>query len=128
MIAVVALMGPLSFAHAQTQSGGTCESLKTNGLGGVVNCVILLLDYAAIAILALSVLYTMWGAFLMASSEEKRQQGKDIVIFGIIGIFVMTSIWGLVNILQSTFGLEGGPITPTKIDRTPVNIQNPLRS
>jgi hypothetical protein len=63
----------------------------------------------------------MYGAFLMATDEEKRQRGKDIVIFGIIGIFVMTSIWGLVNILDSTFSLSNeGPITPTRIDRTPV--------
>lgn len=126
---LVTLVAPLSFASAQTQSGGTCGSLKTGGFSGAVDCAIMFLDYGAIAILALSVLYTMYGAFLMASSEEKRQKGKDIVIYGIIGIFVMTSIWGLVAILQSTFDLgQSTPRTPQRIDRTPVNIENPFKT
>lgn len=111
---------------AQTQSGGFCGNLKAGGFSGIVDCAILFLDFGAIAILALSVLYTMWGAFLMATDEEKRQKGKDIVLFGIVGIFVMTSIWGLVNILDSTFRLQRGPVTPQKLDRTMFDIKNPF--
>ena len=46
-----------------------------------------------------------------AADEEKRTEAKNFIIWGIIGIFVMVSIWGLVNILTGTirFGDNTGP-------------------
>jgi len=38
--------------------------------------------------------------------EEKRDKGKNEMIYGIIGLFVMVSIWGLVAILSGTFNLS----------------------
>ncbi len=38
-------------------------------------------------------------------NEEKRQGGRDMMIFGLIALFVMVSAWGFVNIIsQSIFG------------------------
>jgi phage-related holin len=36
-------------------------------------------------------------------NEEKRQAGRDVMIWGIVVLFVMVSIWGFVNILSNTF-------------------------
>ena len=36
-------------------------------------------------------------------NEEKRQAGRQVMIYGIIILFVMVSIWGFVNILQQSF-------------------------
>ena len=38
--------------------------------------------------------------------EEKRTAGRNMMIYGIIGLFVMISVWGLVNILKGTFRLD----------------------
>jgi len=48
--------------------------------------------------------------FLSAGdNEEKRQAGRQVMIYGIIILFVMVSIWGFVNILtQSFFGKNYG--------------------
>ena len=43
----------------------------------------------------------------IAGDEEKKKEAKNTVIYGVIGLFVMVSIWGLVNILDSTLGLNG---------------------
>jgi hypothetical protein len=56
--------------------------------------------------MAFSVLYIVWGAFKLMK-EEGREEGKNIVLYGIIGLFVMVSIWGLVNVLDNTFQLSG---------------------
>jgi UDP-N-acetylmuramyl pentapeptide phosphotransferase/UDP-N-acetylglucosamine-1-phosphate transferase len=58
-------------------------------------------------IIALAVVYFVWGMFqvITASDEEKKDKAKSTVIYGIISIFVMVSIWGLVNILSGTLGL-----------------------
>src|SRR3989344_2763054 len=45
-----------------------------------------------------------------ANSEEVKEKGKNLMLWGLIGFFVMVSIWGLVNILTGTvsFGNTGG--------------------
>lgn len=57
----------------------------------------------------------LWGAFntfiLGAANEDARKNGKDLMLYSLIGFFVMVSIWGLVNILTNTvsFGDNTGP-------------------
>src|SRR5437016_3062976 len=48
----------------------------------------------------------LWGAFttfiLGATSDDVKERGKNLMLWGLIGFFVMVSIWGLVNILTGT--------------------------
>ncbi len=51
----------------------------------------------------------LWGVALTvlnAGSEEKRKEGKQIIMWGIIGLFVMTAIWGIVIAVGGTFGIR----------------------
>jgi hypothetical protein len=56
---------------------------------------------------AVAFIVFIWGAFqtfiLGASNEETKEKGKNLMIYGLIGFFVMVSVWGLVNILTGTF-------------------------
>ena len=60
-------------------------------------------------IFALAMVSFIWGAvnFLIINADEeaKREQGKQFMLWGIIALAVMISVWGLVNILKSTFGI-----------------------
>ncbi|MBI2628060.1 MAG: hypothetical protein HYW71_01325 [Candidatus Niyogibacteria bacterium] len=38
--------------------------------------------------------------------EEKRKEGRDHIIYGLIGLFIMVAVWGLVNAIAGTFGAE----------------------
>ncbi len=64
---------------------------------------------------AVAFMVFLWGAFdvfiLGATSEEVKEKGKNLMLWGLIGFFVMVSIWGLVNILTGTvsFGNATGP-------------------
>lgn len=64
---------------------------------------------------AVAFIVFLWGAFstfiLGANSEETKEKGKNLMLWGLIGFFVMVSIWGLVNILKDTvsFGNNAGP-------------------
>lgn len=68
---------------------------------------------------AIAFIVFLWGAFdsfiLGANDEEKKDNGKNLMLYGIIGFFVMVSVWGLVNILTGTisFGNNSGPSTGT---------------
>ncbi len=57
----------------------------------------------------LAVVGFIWGIityYLNPTNEEKRKNGKTFMIWGIIALFVMISMWGLVGVLSNTFGVK----------------------
>ena len=69
-----------------------------------------------ILILALGVVWVVYLAFLLIKAEgDKKDEARSSIIYGIVGIFVMVSVWGLVNIFVNTFGLDNDtrPVPPT---------------
>lgn len=66
--------------------------------------------------LSFAVVYFLWGVatyILQGDNEEKRSEGRQMMIYGIISIFVMVSIWGLVGFLVSSASLNNAlPIQP----------------
>jgi fumarate reductase subunit D len=64
---------------------------------------------------AVAFIVFLWGAFntfILGSNDEKvKDNGKNLMLWGLIGFFVMVSIWGLVNILTGSvsFGNNAGP-------------------
>ena len=82
---------------------------------GVVNYLTCIIGSSIIPfIFALAVAMFIWGAvkfFIINADEEgKKEQGKQFMLWGIIALAVMISIWGLVNILGQTFGF--GTVIP----------------
>lgn len=50
----------------------------------------------------------IWGVVqyvINTDNETAKTKGKDFMIWGIVGLAVMLSIWGLVQILGNTFGV-----------------------
>ena len=61
-------------------------------------------------IIAIALVVFLWGiiSYITAGDDPKKKEAtRGYMIYGIIGLFVMVSVWGLVRILQSTFGTEG---------------------
>jgi hypothetical protein len=60
-------------------------------------------------LVALAVVYFVWGVvrFIIADGEEAKKKGKDVIIYGLIGFAVIVGLWGLVNIIVTTFNLSG---------------------
>lgn len=78
-------------------------------------------------IIGLTVFAILWGIFnyiVHGDEEEKRAEGKQFVLYGIIGLFLMVSVWGLVNILVGTFRLEN-TINVDKIPKVPIYVPTP---
>ena len=80
---------------------------KFQDLLGYVSCII---NKSVIPIIfALAVAMFVWGVvqYVINDSEEaKKQKGQQFMIWGIIALAVMVSVWGLVKILGTTFGIE----------------------
>lgn len=99
---------------AQAATVGTLGQLL-----GVVNSIVTaLLPF----IIGLAVLYFTWGVFQFvgaAGDEEARKSGRDKMIYGIIGIFVMVSVWGLVRLLEGTFTTTKTALPPPETPTVP---------
>jgi hypothetical protein len=94
-----------------------CKNISTTGVIGIVNCAIGFFNAGIYIMMSLAVLFTIYGAFQMVASEEKRDSGRQRVIYGVIGLFAMISIWGFVNILMNTFGVGGANLEPKDAPR-----------
>lgn len=54
-------------------------------------------------------LYGVAKAYIFSGGdEEARSNGHKYILWALIGFAVMVSVWGLVNIVTGTFGLDGG--------------------
>lgn len=68
-----------------------------------------LINYLTIIVVALSVLAFFWGLFkFITNAGEEKDEGRHIMIWGILALFVMLSVWGLVGVVGNTFGIQQG--------------------
>ena len=64
-------------------------------------------------IIGAAVVFFMWnmfGAIKSADQSEERAKMKERALWGIIGIFVMVSMWGIVGFLTSSLKLNDSPL------------------
>ncbi len=90
-----------SIAHAGT---GTFADIVSGLTTGLASDIITL-------IISLALVVFLWGliSYIMNSgNQEKREDSIKYITAGLIGLFVMFAVWGLVAILSSTFGLGFG--------------------
>ena len=74
-----------------------------NALDSIIR---LLNSYIVPLIVAIAGVYFMWGLikYVVNQNEEAdRTAARNMMIYGIIVLFVMISVWSLVNILVGTF-------------------------
>lgn len=69
---------------------------------------------------ALALFAFFWGLavfIFQAGDETARGRGKQVMLWGIIALFVIIAVWGIVALLQQIFGLDpeeaGLPAPPT---------------
>ena len=95
----------LAFAQSANLSG--LSNLVTQ-VGGIIAKIIPIM-------FAIAIVYFFWGVieFLRsAGDEKKRADGKSHMIYGVIAIAVMVSLYGLIAWLQLNLGINpGGSVT-----------------
>ena len=69
-------------------------------------------------IIGLTVIAIFIGIFQMIFSfDKKKDEGKQIMIWGVIALFVMVSIWGIVHFLQGSVGINSDGIKKEDINK-----------
>lgn len=77
----------------------------------IVRIFVNLLEVIVYALMSFSLLVFLYGLsryMLGAGDDSKREESRTYIIYGIIGLFVMIAMWGLVGVLTSTFIPTGG--------------------
>lgn len=95
ILVTLAVLTPF-IASAQAITDVNSLTYKLTNIGNVV--LEILIAFAVIYIVFQAVRYIMSGD----KPEERTEIGKGI-LWGIVGLFVILSIWGLVKILTNTF-------------------------
>ena len=69
-----------------------------------------ILNFIVPILITLGIIYFIYGVigYVTAKDEEKRTEARNVMIYGIIGLFVIVSIWGLIKFLGSATGVQQG--------------------
>jgi uncharacterized membrane protein YidH (DUF202 family) len=87
-----------------------CTLASNPLLGDLISYVTCIISKSVIPLIfSLAIVCFVWGVVqyvINADSEEKRAKGRSFMIWGIVALAVMVSIWGLVRILSGTFNID----------------------
>ena len=64
----------------------------------------------------------LWGLVVFIANPEeeaRRKDGINHIIWGLVGMLIMVSIWGIIALIENTFGLS-----PANIDAGSINAPN----
>ncbi len=92
------------FAHAQL---GNIEN--------IVEAIGRLVELATPIVVGIALLVFFWGLvkFIFASGDgDAKEQGKNLMIGGIIALFVIVSIVGIIRFIGSAVGVDQGGTLP----------------
>lgn len=117
---------PVSPNAVQVQTNSTsysilCSLPSKTMLGDLFNYATCIISSSVIPLIfALAIAMFVWGVVqyvINAQEEAKRQKGRDFMIWGIIALAVMVSVWGLVGILRNTFGIQANVIPSVQTNK-----------
>lgn len=78
----------------------------TNTLADIINIFIQLTKSLVIVAVSLVSLAFFWGIakfIYHADNETERAKGKQFLIWGVVALFALVSVWGIIIIIQRTF-------------------------
>ena len=101
LVAALAILGP-SVAFAQTSAPVRDFNSLTVKATSIGNTIIGILIAVAVIFIIYNVLM-----FIVKAGSDDRKTYQHAILWGIVGLAVILSIWGLVAILTNTFGTSG---------------------
>ncbi len=90
--------------HAQARFQGIRTFIIS--LSGIISLLLIL-------VASLGLLAFLWGLvkFIMHAGDAKTHaEGRQFMLWGLIALFVMVSVWGIVRFIQTNLGIQNGGI------------------
>jgi hypothetical protein len=104
----------LTFAPSMAFAAGS----QLNNVKDLLRSIGDLIDIAIPIVVALGLLAFFWGLVMFIfGAEEKKSEGRHIMIWGLVALFVMVSVWGLVRFIGNALGVNevGGSVAPPSV-------------
>lgn len=82
---------------------------QSGGISGAIETVQRWVGDLIPILIGIGVLYFLWGVikYMTAGTDsEKRKDGISGMAYGVLAVFIMVSIWGLVGFISSTTSIE----------------------
>jgi hypothetical protein len=112
ILSIIAGWSPILVLAQTTSSQTQCTGSGTT-LCTIINLIVGYLNQVLVLLIGLSVVTFTWYVFkYFVKPNENRDEAGKYVMYSLIGFFVILSMWGLVNILQGTFGLGNSTNMP----------------
>lgn len=89
--------------------GNLCVLLPNAKLGDLFTYISCIIVKSVIPLIfALAIAMFLWGVvqFTIKDSEEAKDKGRNLMVWGIIALTVMVGVWGLVDIVGRTFNVN----------------------
>jgi len=99
IISFVTLMAPLSVFAQTPVTDVTTLAQKLISIGNVV-------IYLLISLAVIFIIWNVVMALIKGSEPEAKKSALANIGYGVLGLAIILSIWGLVNILVNTFTTE----------------------
>ena len=82
----------------------------SSGLGEVFTILGGLLGIVTPVVVGLALRGFFWGLAMyvlnFSGDDKDKKKGRDMMVYGTLVLFVMVSVWGIVQILQDTFDID----------------------
>ena len=100
---------------------GIVSTTPQQGIIGLIAFANAALNDIMLLFITLAIVVFFWGLiqYILKSGEE-RASGLTTIFYSIIAIFIMVSIWGVIHLLQATFGVNN-----SNSAETPSQVQIP---
>ena len=83
-------------------------------LATLIDLIISYLNKGLVLLMGVAVVIFVWNVVkYFVLSTEDHKAAAPYVLWSVVGFFVILSFWGLVNVLENTFGLQNSNNTPT---------------
>ena len=90
----------------------TAQSLVYGTFNQITTWTVTLLGAAAVLVFIFGIVKYIFKG----TSKTERTKGRNLMIWGIIGIFVMFSVWGIISLISGSYGVDG--VVPQFGDKT----------
>lgn len=98
----------ITYASGPTNAGCPAGISNISDIYQLAKCILAGMVIPMIFVLAFLVF--LWGVMQFirkGDNQSKRQEGINFMWYGIVSLFVMTSVWGIVKIATTTLGVDG---------------------
>ena len=96
-----------ALALVLTPAAASAQALSSlNNVNQVATRFTSLLNTFTVILISLAVVWIIINVvrYLIIKGPDERKEGGLRILYGVIGLFVIISIWGLVSVLQNSFG------------------------